>query len=45
MSLDDYHRWRGEADAEEMHRVNRLPAFVENVHASGVSARDESRRP
>jgi heme-degrading monooxygenase HmoA len=36
MTLEDYHRWRGEADAEENHRVDRLSAFVENVHAEGV---------
>ena len=36
MSLDDYHRWRGEADAEENQRVEALSAFVENQHVSGV---------
>ena len=36
MTLDDYHRWRGEADAEENQRVDRLSAFVENDHVSGV---------
>jgi hypothetical protein len=36
MSLDDYHRWREEADAEENERVDRLSAFVENDHVSGV---------
>jgi len=36
MSLDDYHRWRGEVDAEENQRVDRLSAFVENDHVSGV---------
>jgi heme-degrading monooxygenase HmoA len=36
MSIDDYHRWRGEADAEENRRVDRLSAFVENEHVSGV---------
>lgn len=36
MSLDEYHRWRGEADAEENQRVEALSAFVENQHASGV---------
>jgi len=36
MTLDDYHRWRGEADAEENQRVDRLSAFVENQHVSGV---------
>jgi heme-degrading monooxygenase HmoA len=36
MSKDDYHRWRGEADATENQRVDRLSAFVENEHVSGV---------
>jgi hypothetical protein len=36
MSIDDYHRWRGEADAAETQRVDRLSAFVENEHVSGV---------
>jgi heme-degrading monooxygenase HmoA len=36
MSLDDYHAWRGEADAEENQRVDNLSAFVENEHVSGV---------
>jgi heme-degrading monooxygenase HmoA len=36
MTRDDYHRWRAAADAEENQRVDRLSAFVENVHASGV---------
>ena len=36
MTLDDYHRWRGEADAEENQRVDRLSAFVESQHVSGV---------
>ena len=36
MTKDDYHRWRGEADAEENQRVDRLSAFVENEHVSGV---------
>ena len=36
MSKDDYHRWRGEADAQENARVDRLSAFVENEHVSGV---------
>jgi hypothetical protein len=36
MSIDDYHRWRGEADAAESQRVDRLSAFVENEHVSGV---------
>ena len=36
MSKDDYHRWREEADAQENQRVDRLSAFVENDHVSGV---------
>jgi heme-degrading monooxygenase HmoA len=36
MSIEDYRRWRAEADATEMQRVDRLSAFVENEHVSGV---------
>jgi heme-degrading monooxygenase HmoA len=36
MTRDDYHRWRGEADAEENRRVDQLSQFVENEHVSGV---------
>jgi hypothetical protein len=36
MTLDDYHRWRGDADAQETERVDRLSAYVENEHVSGV---------
>jgi heme-degrading monooxygenase HmoA len=36
MTKDDYHRWRGEFDAEETRRVDHMSAFVENVHAAGV---------
>ena len=36
MTIDDYHRWRGEADAGENQRVDQLSAFVENDHVSGV---------
>ena len=36
MTRDDYHRWRGEIDAEERRRVADLSAFVENEHVSGV---------
>jgi heme-degrading monooxygenase HmoA len=36
MTKDDYHRWRGEADAKENQRVDRLSAFVESEHVSGV---------
>jgi heme-degrading monooxygenase HmoA len=36
MSIDDYRRWRSDADADETARVDRLSAFVENEHVSGV---------
>jgi hypothetical protein len=36
MSVDDYRRWREEADAQENQRVDHLSAFVENEHVSGV---------
>lgn len=36
MSVDDYHRWRAEADAQETRRVDHLSAFVENEYVSGV---------
>jgi heme-degrading monooxygenase HmoA len=36
MTLADYHEWRAEADARENARVDRLSAFVENEHVSGV---------
>jgi heme-degrading monooxygenase HmoA len=36
MSKDDYHTWRGEADASETKRVDRVSAFVENEYVSGV---------
>jgi heme-degrading monooxygenase HmoA len=36
MTIDDYHKWRGDADAEENKRVDTLSAFVENEHVSGV---------
>jgi heme-degrading monooxygenase HmoA len=36
MTEDEYHQWRGEADAQEMRRVDQLSAFVENDHVSGV---------
>ena len=36
MTEADYRRWREEADAEETQRVDRLSAFVENEHVSGV---------
>jgi heme-degrading monooxygenase HmoA len=36
MSLDDYRRWREDADAQENARVSSISAFVENEHVSGV---------
>jgi heme-degrading monooxygenase HmoA len=36
MTEDDYRRWRAEADAQEMERVDRLSAFVVNDYVSGV---------
>jgi heme-degrading monooxygenase HmoA len=36
MTEDDYRAWRAEADADETQRVDRLSAFVENEHVSGV---------
>ena len=36
MTEDDYRRWRGEADAQESERVDRMSAFVENEPVSGV---------
>jgi heme-degrading monooxygenase HmoA len=36
MSIDDYRRWREEADAQETQRVDRLSAFVSNEYVSGV---------
>jgi heme-degrading monooxygenase HmoA len=36
MTKDEYHQWRGEADQQETQRVDRLSAFVENEHVSGV---------
>jgi heme-degrading monooxygenase HmoA len=36
MSEQDYRQWRSEADAEELQRVDRLSAFVENQLVEGV---------
>jgi heme-degrading monooxygenase HmoA len=36
MTEADYRRWREEADAQELRRVDRMSAFVENEHVSGV---------
>ena len=36
MAIDDYRTWREAGDAQENARVDRLSAFVENDHVSGV---------
>jgi heme-degrading monooxygenase HmoA len=36
MTMDDYHQWRREHDEDELHRVDRISAFVENEPVSGV---------
>jgi heme-degrading monooxygenase HmoA len=36
MTEEDYRRWRAEADAEEMQRIDRLSAFVESQAVEGV---------
>ena len=36
MTEEDYHRWRAEADAQEMQRIDRLSQFVENQLVEGV---------
>jgi hypothetical protein len=36
MTKDEYHRWRAEADAQEMQRVDHVSAFVESEPVSGV---------
>lgn len=36
MSMEDYRRWRSDTDADETRRIDRLSAFVENEHVSGV---------
>ena len=35
-TIDEFRRWREEADASENERVDKLSAFVENEHVSGV---------
>jgi hypothetical protein len=42
MSIEDYRRWREEADAQENQRVDALSAYVENQHVSGVYEVTES---
>jgi heme-degrading monooxygenase HmoA len=36
MTIEDYRRWREEADESETRRMGALSAFVENEHVSGV---------
>jgi heme-degrading monooxygenase HmoA len=36
MTIDDYRRWRADADAQETERVDRLSAFVKNEYVAGV---------
>ena len=36
MTIADYRRWREEADAQEMKRVDKISAFVANEYVSGV---------
>jgi heme-degrading monooxygenase HmoA len=36
MTEADYRRWREEADADELRRVDQMSAFVQNEHVSGV---------
>lgn len=36
MGVDDYRRWREEADDAENQRVDRMSAFVEHEYVSGV---------
>jgi heme-degrading monooxygenase HmoA len=36
MSMEDYRRWRSDAHSDETRRIDRLSAFVENEHVSGV---------
>jgi heme-degrading monooxygenase HmoA len=36
MTKDEYHRWRADADAQEIQRVDRISAFVEHESVAGV---------
>ena len=36
MTTEEYRRWRADDDAQETSRVDRMSAFVENEHVSGV---------
>ena len=35
-TIDEFRRWREESDSSENERVDKLSAFVENEHVSGV---------
>jgi heme-degrading monooxygenase HmoA len=45
MSLEDYRRWRREADADETRRVDAMSAFVEGEPVSGVYEVIETLEP
>lgn len=36
MSIEEYRRWREEADAQENQRVDHISNFVQEEHVSGV---------
>jgi heme-degrading monooxygenase HmoA len=36
MTIDDYRRWRADADAQETERIDKLSAFVKNEYVAGV---------
>jgi hypothetical protein len=36
MTEDEYHRWRSEADEQELRRVDHLSAFITSEPVSGV---------
>jgi heme-degrading monooxygenase HmoA len=36
MTLEDYRRWRADADAQETERVDKLSAFVKNEYVAGA---------
>ncbi len=44
-TIDDYRRWREEADAQENSRVDNMSAFVENEHVAGVYEVIETYEP
>jgi heme-degrading monooxygenase HmoA len=44
-TVEDYRRWREEADADETRRVDRLSAFVQNEYVSGVYEVIDTREP